>query len=245
MLAFAHSWRLRSHSVRSTGRWRGSLWHFHWASASVPWQIVASFLACARKGCQHPNNYCKWQRDALRRPVALRNGVSAHCVRACAEKRLLLERAAEEDVDAIWIENVQDLVPLAVNAPGLWIPSGITVFSKLYLEGLWAACARKGAVLDRMKIDGLAQLDAYDGVVLCAGSEMLRFPECRHFPLEPLKGQTLLCRWGSELASQFGLVGLGHITPTEYPESCQIGSTYERGFLDAAPTPGAVRGTPR
>ncbi|HEV7737377.1 MAG TPA: FAD-dependent oxidoreductase, partial [Chlamydiales bacterium] len=128
--------------------------------------------------------------DELQRPVALRNGVLRIALEA-AQKRAFGSRAAE-DSEAIWVENVQDFVPLAIEAPGLWIPSGITVFSKLYLEGLWAACTRKGALFNQTKIDGLSQLDAYDGVVLCAGSEILHFPECGHLPLEPLKGQTLL-----------------------------------------------------
>ncbi len=190
----------------------------------------------AQEGMAASEQLLQVAEDALQRPVALRNGVLRIALES-AQKRAFATRAAE-DSEAIWVENVQDLVPLAIDAPGLWIPSGITVFSKLYLEGLWAACARKGAILDRTKIDGLGHLDAYDGVVLCAGSAILQFLECSHLPLEPLKGQTLLC---SGIASQFGLIGLGHITPAEHPELCHIGSTYERGFPDVAPTPEAVR----
>jgi len=195
----------------------------------------------AQEGMEASEQLLQVAENELQRPVALRNGVLRIALEP-AQKKAFAKRAIE-DAGAIWVANVQDLVPLAIDAPGLWIPSGITVFSKLYLKGLWSACARKGAVLDCTKIDRLAQLDAYDGVILCAGSEILHFPECGHFPLEPLKGQTLLCRWDMDLANNLtqSLIGLGHITPTEDPELCQIGSTYERGFSDAAPTPEAVR----
>jgi glycine/D-amino acid oxidase-like deaminating enzyme len=96
----------------------------------------------------------------------------------------------------------------------------------------------QGAQLEEAKIGFLGDLKPFDAAVLCSGSEIFQFPECAHLPLEPVKGQTLLCHWDTPLES--GLAGLGHITPTENPELCQIGSTYERGFLDLAPTPEAA-----
>jgi glycine/D-amino acid oxidase-like deaminating enzyme len=156
-----------------------------------------------------------------------------------------------EDPEAIWVPDVRTHIPLAIEAPGLWIPSGITVFSKLYLEGLWLACSRKGAVLERTNIDTLEQLGGYEGIVLCTGSADLPFPECAGLSLnntgrvkapmetsmEPVKGQTLLCRWNDDFSSS--LVGLGHITPTEHPGMCTVGSTYEHRFSDPGPTPEA------
>ena len=46
-------------------------------------------------------------------------------------------------------------------------------------------------------------------------------------PLEVTIGQALLCRWPKKLP--FALASQGHITPTEDPSLCMIGSTYERG----------------
>ena len=193
----------------------------------------------AHEGMEASEQLLQVAEEALQCPVALRNGVLRIAVEP-SQKRAFAQRAAE-DPEAIWKENVQDLVPLAIQAPGLWIPRGITVFSKLYLEGLWAACIRKGAMLDRTKIERLEQLEGYDGVILCGGSEILHFPECSHLPLERLKGQTLLCKWNKESVTPMGLIGLGHITPTEHADLCQVGSTYERGFSDSHPTPEAVQ----
>lgn len=118
----------------------------------------------------------------------------------------------------------------AANLPGLWIAEGMTVYSRLYLQGLFQACLAKGIHFDETKVKSLKELSAFDRVVLAAGHETLQFVD---LPLEPVKGQTLLCRYQDPLP--LSLIGNGHITPTEDPELCQIGSTYEHNFVDALP----------
>ena len=104
-----------------------------------------------------------------------------------------------------------------------WIPEGITVLSMPYLEGLYAAF---GETLVIQKILDLKQLDQYDAVVLANGHEILQFEECRDLPLKVRKGQALICRG----AIPYSMIGNGHITLTEDPNLCQIGSTYEDKF---------------
>jgi glycine/D-amino acid oxidase-like deaminating enzyme len=102
----------------------------------------------------------------------------------------------------------------------LWMPDGITVFSRRYLTGLKKACQK--AKFQTQWIQDLAELDEFDLIVLTTGAETLRF-----FPL-PLKktiGQCLICRWPERLS--MSLLSQGHITPTEDPELCLVGSTYE------------------
>jgi glycine/D-amino acid oxidase-like deaminating enzyme len=173
---------------------------------------------------------------ALQKPVALRSGIYRAAILP-VQKRAFRERAAE-DPEAIWMEDLQTCVPSATKMAGLWIPSGITVFSKLYLEGLWKACSERGAILHQRKINALEELQAFDATVLCTGAEVFQFPECAHLPLSPVKGQTLLCRWKNPFASS--LVGLGHITPTEHQELCHVGSTYEHQMIDLRTTPEAA-----
>lgn len=136
-----------------------------------------------------------------------------------------------EDTDAIWVESDQVLskLPLATPAPGLWIPSGITVYSKRYLDGLAKQCR-----IERVKVENLRQLDSFDRVVLATGYETLRFSECAHLDLEPTKGHSLICRWPTQRLP-FSIISTGHITPTENPEFCQIGSTYEHNFTHLEP----------
>src|SRR5690606_15621983 len=119
---------------------------------------------------------------------------------------------------------------------GLWIPSGITLYSRLYLEGLWKASQSLGAVLVQERISSLEDLSAFDAIFLTAGFETLFFAS--HLPLQVTKGQTLICRWPKRLP--FSLVSQGHITPTADPSFCQIGSTYEHGFSSLAPDPNVI-----
>ena len=82
----------------------------------------------------------------------------------------------------------------------------------------------------------LDELCEYDAIVLAAGFESLRFAP--HLPLQVTKGQTLLCRWPHRLP--FSVVSQGHITPTEDPSICQIGSTYEHNFTSLDPDKSAA-----
>lgn len=102
----------------------------------------------------------------------------------------------------------------------LWIPEGITVYSRLYLAGLKQACKRAQFV--NYWVENLQELDAFDAIVLTTGAETLRWVD---LPLNCTIGQTLICKWKERLP--MSLLSHGHITPTEDPELCQVGSTYE------------------
>jgi glycine/D-amino acid oxidase-like deaminating enzyme len=171
--------------------------------------------------------------NALGKPVAEATGVLRLAIDESQKKHF--RRRANEDKAAVWweIERVLEKVPLAAQAPGLWIPSGVTVYSKLYLEGLWKACETRGARLEIRELSSLSELSAFDAIVVAAGASALQFPECAHLPLEPVKGQTLLCQWPKPLGCS--LVSYGHMSPTEDPGLCQIGSTYEHNFTSLLP----------
>ncbi len=102
----------------------------------------------------------------------------------------------------------------------LWVPEGITVFSRLYLTGLKKAC-KKATFVSRW-ISHLQELDSFDAIVLTTGAQTVQFFD---LPLKRILGQSLLCRWKKPLS--ISLLSHSHITPTEDPEFCQIGSTYE------------------
>ena len=161
---------------------------------------------------------------ALGKPVFEKTGLFRPAVTE-EQKRDFFFRSTQ-DPDAIWQEN-----PLF--GWGLWIPQGITVYSKTYLEGLWKAS--KNALFSSEKISSLKQLDNYDRIILCAGHEITQFEECKNLPLKATKGQSLICRWPKKLPH--ALDSLGHISPTEDPFLCQIGSTYERIFEHGGPDP--------
>lgn len=170
---------------------------------------------------------------ALNHSVALRTGIFRIAVQPI-QKKAFFQRA-QEDPEALWIENVQDKICGAIQAPGLWIPSGITVFSKLYLEGLWASCVVKGASFKKERIESLGQLSDFDQSILAVGDKSMQFSECSQFDIQLVKGQTLICQTQKTVPSS--LIGIGHMTATEYPNVCQIGSTYEHGYDNADPHP--------
>ena len=184
----------------------------------------------ASEGMEKTRQLLEIAEKALGRPVAEYTGIL----------RLGPGPRAEEDPEAIWWESarVQEFIPGAASLPGLWIPSGITVYSKLYLEGLWKACQNKGAKGEKISVRSLDELASYDRVVLATGHETPRFPECAHLSVKSIKGQALYCRWPKRLPCS--LISLGHIAPTEDPAFCQIGSTYEHNFKDLHPTEHAI-----
>lgn len=102
----------------------------------------------------------------------------------------------------------------------LWIPEGITVYSRLYLAGLKKACSQAKFIEEW--IHNLKELDDFDAIVITAGAETLQLVD---LPLQKTIGQCLICRWKEPLA--MSLLSYGHITPTEDPEFCLVGSTYE------------------
>jgi glycine/D-amino acid oxidase-like deaminating enzyme len=134
----------------------------------------------------------------------------------------LLRLAITDQQKAAFRERSCDYLPQATPLPAMWTSEGITVYSRLYLEGLWKACSKAHRV-DRSV--SLPELENFDAIVLASGADTLQFEECRHLPLKRTIGQSLICRWPERLP--FALLGLGHIVPTEDAALCQVGSTYE------------------
>lgn len=176
----------------------------------------------SREGMEKTFGLLAIAEKALGRPVFERSGIFRPAISDQQKRDFRLR--AEEDEEAFWRED----------PPGLWIPGAATVYSRLYLEGLWKACAEKGAVFRKEKIESL-HLDDFDLLILALGGDALGFEHCGNLPLKATKGQTLLCRWPEKLPCS--LVSEGHITPTEDPGFCQIGSTYEREFSSLEPVP--------
>lgn len=137
----------------------------------------------------------------------------------------LLEAASREK--PVFIRNgilrmaIDEEQKKALGGDTLWIPEGITVFSKLYLEGLKKACGK--AEFKTHWVQDLKELAAFDAVVLTTGAETLKWAD---LPLKKTIGQCLLCKWKKPVP--MSLLSYGHITPTEDPEICLVGSTYER-----------------
>jgi glycine/D-amino acid oxidase-like deaminating enzyme len=130
------------------------------------------------------------------------------------QKRDFRENQSKE---AVWAE--VDLPGLAVKE-GLWIESGITVFSRPYLMGLWLACKKRGALFEQGHLRG-----EFDKVIYATGAGSLQLEECKKIPFRTAIGQSLVCEWKKQLP--YSIASYGYISVTENPSLCQIGSTYE------------------
>ncbi|MES2273734.1 MAG: FAD-dependent oxidoreductase [Chlamydiota bacterium] len=173
--------------------------------------------------------------NTIGHPVVKESGVLRLAI-TDAQKKDFRHRC-ENDPDTIWWDEakVATFLPKATIAPALWIPTGSTIYTHLYLKGLWQACQEKGAKLELQNVPSLQELEEFDAIILATGAETLHFKECSHLPIKPTKGQTLVCKWPEPLP--VSLVSQGHLTPTSDPQLCQIGSTYERIFTSVEPDP--------
>jgi glycine/D-amino acid oxidase-like deaminating enzyme len=115
------------------------------------------------------------------------------------------------------------------NGTDLWIRDGLAVHTHLYLQGLWKACKRLGAVFHQKPL--VEPVDA-DLVVWATGADMTD-PSLR---ITRVRGQLLELKWPegvpplkqplcSKVYAVMGLEG----------RTCVVGSTYERERTDDAP----------
>lgn len=112
-----------------------------------------------------------------------------------------------------------------------FIKSGITVFSDLYLTGLWKACDKRGVKLVLQKVGKLHELEDFDQIVIAAGAGIRSFPECAHLKINFVKGQVLTL----EKMVEQSISSKRYFAVTADPRQCHLGSTYERDFVDAEP----------
>lgn len=104
--------------------------------------------------------------------------------------------------------------------PTQWIAEGITVYSRPYLQALKRLCHK--ATFVEKQVESLEELESFDAIILTSGAEILKFAS---LPLVCNIGQCLICRWPERLPHS--LLAQAHVTPTEDPSFCLIGSTYE------------------
>jgi glycine/D-amino acid oxidase-like deaminating enzyme len=127
-----------------------------------------------------------------------------------------------------------DLEPLGEKT--YLIRSGITVYAKKYLKGLWKACEILGAKLLLQKVEQLEELKEFDSVVIAAGAGIFAFEESCHLRIGKVKGQVLTCRLPKHLPPlERSLVAKGYIAKEEQPDLYHLGATYEKGEIDEQP----------
>lgn len=168
---------------------------------------------------------------------------SWHADEALSLARELIRRSSETLGESVAKENgILRLGPILNPGPDVvslgpdqfLITSGITVFSTLYLKGLWLLCQKQGTQLKIEKVETTELLQNYDSVVLCVGAG-LRFLNERHLlKVNFVKGQVLTCELEKPLERSISSKSYTAITPA--PLECHIGGTYERELIDETPS---------
>lgn len=149
-----------------------------------------------------------------------------------AEQQSDFQQSAQKySTDNKWLdrESCQKLVPGCAPFPGLWIPKGLTIYTKLYLQGLWQACQNQGVEFERRHISSLKEMKKFDRTIVTAGAETALFPELASLPIGIVKGQVLELAWPQgHPPLSCSLNSHIYIAMTADQSSCLVGATYER-----------------
>lgn len=137
--------------------------------------------------------------------------------------------------EADWLDSqtCQTLAPGCAHYPGLWLKEGLTIYSSLYLQGLWQACSQRGVQFEKKMIGSLGCIQGYDLTIATVGAECLHLPELAPLPIKMVKGQVLEMGWPNKIPLPCSLNSQIYIIMTEKGKSCLVGATYEKGFSEA------------
>ncbi|MEX0962182.1 MAG: FAD-dependent oxidoreductase [Simkaniaceae bacterium] len=159
-------------------------------------------------------------------PVAIRNGILRLIMKESQRPHFIKRSKEYKGVE--FFQDSTQLIPSLPSRSGVFIREGVTVFTKLYLQGLFQVCRKMGLVHKKHEVTSCDQLDA-DRVILAVGANLSDFiPD---LPIKMVKGQSLFLRGKIERS----VIGKGHISLTEDSKIVQIGSTYEHYFQCPGP----------
>lgn len=152
------------------------------------------------------------------------------------------QKRVEISDDMEWWDEYQtkSFIPGGGYNPGIFIRSGITVHSSLYLQGLWKACESLGAQFVKKELYS-DEMEEFDQIVIAAGSGIQKFTECASLPIAFTKGQVLVCSLPHHLRDiESSLIGKGYLALSDNKDICYLGSTYERNYLTTEPCLGTA-----
>ena len=139
-----------------------------------------------------------------------------------------------EDVEWWDADRCHDFIKGSHYLPGIFIKSGITIHAPLYLKGLWKVCESLGGQFEKRNVS-LADLEAFDVVVLAAGAGIRGFTAGEKLDLKFNKGQILVCQKPRYFENESSLIGKGYLALSKDEDRCYLGSTYERDFATEKP----------
>lgn len=167
------------------------------------------------------------------------NGILKIAVTPKQEKAFQKLVKRYDDVEWWEAERCHDFIKGSHYLPGIFIKSGITVHAALYLKGLWEVCQSLGGQHIQRNVS-LADLKAFDSVILAAGAGIRKFAAREALDLKFNKGQVLVCHKPRYFKSETSLIGKGYLALSEDEDYCYLGSTYEREFETEKPCMGTA-----
>jgi glycine/D-amino acid oxidase-like deaminating enzyme len=188
------------------------------------------------EGCAATMELLQVATDALGAPVASYSGLLRMAFTAAQQADYAL--CANRYCDVAWWKEEDCLakIPAVAPAAGLWIPTAVTVYSSLYLQGLWRACQQLGACLEQKAISTLEELHGFDKIIVAMGAATCSLPELRHLPITPVKGQILDLLWPTTAAPlPCALNSHAYLAMNREGFSCLAGATFEKEFSSASP----------
>ncbi len=143
-----------------------------------------------------------------------------------------LIRVAINEEQRINLKEASDVEEIA--ADEFLIHSGTTIDVPLYLQGLFLACQKRGAIFYSEKVSLDAPLTDFDHTVFAVGNEWITSSFAKNMPLKRMKGQVLLLRLSEPL--ERSRIVKGYLAKTSDPHVAYLGATYERRFDDGEPS---------
>lgn len=178
--------------------------------------------------------------DALHEPVADFSGILRLATTEEQRQDFAL-CAAKYPHDVEWksAAQCQKLAPATVATEGIWIHPGAVVDAVKYMEGLWLACQRSGAIyVDQAVVSLHSVAEHFDAVIVAMGTATTTLPELNTLPLTVVKGQVLELEWPKGVPPLSCAIN-SHAYLIMHPnkKSCFAGATYERGYESAGTDP--------
>ena len=167
-------------------------------------------------------------------PIILSCGIVRHAI--SDKQKIAYAKSAESYPDVTWFDNCQSYDINMAPGPGIFIESGLTLDTNLYLDALKQGCIGKGLTVKIQKISHIDELEDYDHVIGAMGSYTSTLKPFENLSLHPLKGQLLEINWPKDLPPlPYTIISQIYLAMSQDSDKAIIGATYEHHFKDASP----------
>lgn len=172
--------------------------------------------------------------ESLSQPVANDAGLLRVALTEQQAKNFLLCSQKYRDVEWLTPDECLAVMPGTRAKGGIKIRTAVAVNCQLYLQGLWQACQKKGAVLKHQAIANLQELKDFDAIIVANGPACTSFSELSHLRITPVKGQILELSWPMDISMPIlPMSSQAYIILNPSAGTCFAGATYERNFTDS------------